>query len=233
MKEMKRSPQSKTATKSKPEKQFQSLKKMTGRELKGNLIQLWLDNCTTGYFVTLSFNRKFFFERGFGEIDKFFRRILQRVHGQRWQKRIRRDQDFVVYGFCEYEGENVHFHLGVWGEKQELNFLRKYCNEEWRKLQPQGDCSTEKIKDVFLAADYSYKSNSDRDSQASLYVFVFPDRKVLDAAQNKPKPDKRKNRATIWKNKINKWLKLRGKVSLTKKNRGKIARYGEELNKYE
>jgi hypothetical protein len=152
---------------------------------------------------------------------------LQGVHGRRWQKRILRLCNFEVYGFCEYDGTNVHFHLGVWGEKEELQYLRNHGAEEWRKLQPQGDCLAEKLNDVVAAAKYSSKTVRDRDSQAGLYTYLFPDKQRMDQAKNKQKPNKTKNRAQIWKNKTDKWLKLQGKVSLTKKKRGKKARYGD------
>ena len=161
-------------------------------------------------------------------MDKFFKAILQKVHGQRWHKRIHRKQDFVVYGFCEHKGENAHFHFGVWGEEEELSYLREHCNEVWKEHQPQGDCSTEKINEVFAAADYSFKTVENRDFQASLYTFSFPSQQCPDKAKNSRKPDKTKNRAKIWGNKVEKWLKLRGKISNTKKNRGKMSRYGED-----
>ena len=204
---------------------FRPLKNLTGDELKIPLIDLWSKNRTKGFFGTLSFNRSFYFERGFGCVDDFFKGILQKVHGQRWHKRIHRKQNFVVYGFCEHKGENVHFHFGVWGEEEELNYLREHGNEVWKKLQPQGDCSTEKIKDVFAAADYSFKTVENGDSQASLYTFSFPSEQYTDKAENRRKPNKTKNRATIWANKVQKWLKMRGKISNTKKNRGKMSRY--------
>jgi hypothetical protein len=206
---------------------FGVLKNLTGNELRKYLVNLWFENSTMGLFGTLSFNRSFYFERGFGCVDDFFKGILQKVHGQRWHKRIRRKQDFVVYGFCEHKGENVHFHFGVWGEEEELSYLREHGNEVWKQLQPQGDCSTEKIKDVFAAADYSFKTAENRDSQAALYTFTFPSQQYTDRAKNRRKPDKTENRAKIWGNKVEKQLNLRGKISNTKKNRGKMSRYGE------
>ena len=203
-----------------------TLKNSTGNELNVSLTDLWSKNRTTGFFGTLSFNRSFYFERGFGCVDEFFKRILQKVHGQRWHKRIHRKQTFVVYGFCEHKGENVHFHFGVWGEEEELSYLRAHCNDVWKEQQPQGDCSTEQINDVFAAADYSLKTVENRDSQASLYTFVFPSQQCPDRAKNRRKPDKTENRAKIWGNKVEKWLKMRGKISNTKKNRGKMSRYG-------
>lgn len=205
---------------------FGVLKNLTGNELRISLIDLWSRNYTTGFFGTLSFNRSFNFERGFGCVDDFFKGILQKVHGQRWHKRIHRKLPFIVYGFIEHQGENVHLHFGVWGEEEELNYLREHCNEEWKELQPQGDCSTEKINDVFAAADYSFKTVENRDFQASLYTFSFPSEQGLDKAKNISKPDKTKNRSKIWGNKVEKWLKMRGKISNTKKNRGKMSRYG-------
>lgn len=199
---------------------------LTGNELKRYLVGLWRRNRTTGFFVTLSYNRSFYFERGFGCVDDFFKAILQKVHGQRWHKRIRRSQTFFVYGFCEHQGENVHFHIGVWGEEEELNYLREHCNEVWNEHQPQGDCSTEKIKEVFAATDYSFKTVENLDSQASLYAFCFPSQQCPDRAKNMRKPDKTENRAKIWGNQVEKWLKLRGKISNTKKNRVKTSRYG-------
>jgi hypothetical protein len=203
-----------------------TLRNLTGNNLKIHLINLWSENRTAGFFATLSYNRSFYFERGFGCVDNFFKPILQKVHGQRWQKRIHRKQAFIVYGFIEYKGGNVHFHVGVWGEEEELNYLREHCDEVWKKLQPQGDCSTEKIKEVFEAASYSFKTVENRDSQASLYAFIFPLQQCLDRAKNKRKPEKAKNRAIIWENKKQKSSKLRGKISNTKKNRGKVSRYG-------
>ena len=202
-----------------------TIKNLTGNLLKIYLIDLWSKNRTTGFFGTLSFNRSFHFERGFGCVDNFFKGILQQVHGRRWHKRIHRKQAFIVYGFIEYRGENVHLHFGVWGEEEELSYLREHCNEVWKKHQPQGDCTTEKIKDVFAAADYSFKTAENRDSQASLYTFIFPSRQCLDEAKNGRKPDITKNRARIWDNKVEKRLTLRGKISNTKKNRGKVSRY--------
>lgn len=207
-------------------KDWTTLRQLTGSQLKSALKELWLKNYGTGYFLTLSFNRRLFFERGFGVVDKFFERILQGVHGQRWHKRILRLQNCEVYGFCEYDQSNVHFHLGVWGEKEELAYLRHHGAEVWANLQPQGDLSTERIKSVIATAEYSHKSVRDRDSQENLYTYLFPDNRRVDEAKNKQQPNKPRSRTRIWKNKQEKLLRLRGKVSLTKKNRGKIARYG-------
>ena len=211
---------------SKWDRHLGTLKNLTGNNLKIHLVTLWSENRTTGFFGTLSFNRSFYFERCFGCVDNFFKAILQKVHGQRWHKRIHRKQAFIVYGFIEYNGENVHLHFGVWGEEEELNYLKEHGNEVWKKLQPQGDCSTEKINEVFAAADYSFKTVENRNSQASLYAFVFPSQQCPDKARNVSKPDKTKNRSKIWGNKVEKWLKMRGKISNTKKNRGKMSRYG-------
>jgi hypothetical protein len=68
----------------------------------------------------------------------------------------------------------------------------------------------EKINDVIAAANYSSKTVRDRDSQASLYTYLFPDKQRIDQAKNKQKPNKERNRAQIWKNKTDKWLKLQG-----------------------
>ena len=211
---------------SKWDRHVSAIKRLTGCELRIYLVNLWSENRTTGFFGTLSFNRSFHFERGFGCLDAFFKRILQKVHGQRWHKRIHRKQAFIVYGFIEYKGENVHLHFGVWGEEEELNYLLEHGNEVWNELQPQGDCSTEKINEVFAAAEYSFKTVENRDSQACLYTFMFPIQQGLDRAKNIRKPDKTKNRSKIWGNKVEKWLKMRGKISNTKKHRGQTSRYG-------
>ena len=213
---------------SKFNRHLDALKNLTGNELKIYMTDLWSKNRTTGFFGTLSFNRSFYFERGFGCVDEFFKRILQKVHGQRWHKRIHRKENFVVYGFCEHKGENVHFHFGVWAEEEELSYLKEHGNEVWKELQPQGDCSTEEIKEVSTAADYSFKTVENRDSEANLYAFIFPDKQYIDGAKNKRKPDKSRNRAKIWENKIQKPHKLTGKISNTKKSRGKMSRYGED-----
>jgi len=208
------------------DRRVNTIKQLTGSALRIYLVNLWSKNRTTGFFGTLSFNRGFYFERAFGCLDDFFKGILQKVHGQRWHKRIHRKQAFIVYGFIEYRGENVHLHFGVWGEEEELSYLREHCNEVWKKHQPQGDCSTDRINDVFAAADYSFKTVENRDSQASLYTFIFPSRQYTDEAKNRRNPDITKNRARIRGNKVEKRLKLRGKISNTKKNRGKASRYG-------
>jgi hypothetical protein len=208
------------------DKHVNTLENLSGDNLKIYLVNLWMVHYTAGFFGTLSFNRSFYFERGFGCVDDFVKGILQKVHGQRWHKRIRRSHNFVVYGFIEYNGENIHLHFGVWGEEEELNYLREHCNEVWKEHQPQGDCSTEKIKEVFAAADYSFKTVENRDSQASLYAFCFPSQQCPDRAKNMRKPDKTENRAKILGNRVEKWLKLRGKISNTKKNRGKTSRHG-------
>jgi hypothetical protein len=205
-----------------------TLSHLTGKKLKSEIIALWLKNNTTGYFLTLSFNRRFFFERGIGVLDNFFKRILQGAHGCRWHRRTNRLLNFEVYGFCEYDQTNVHFHLGVWGEKEELAYLKEHGREEWARLQPQGDFLAEKINSVTASADYSHKSVRDRDSQASLYVFLFPDKRRMDEARNRQQPDKNKSRAQIYRNKMDKCLKMRGKVSLTKKKRGMMARLTSE-----
>jgi hypothetical protein len=213
---------------SKWDRRVNTIKQLTGSALRIYLVNLWSKNRTTGFFGTLSFNRGFYFERGLGCVDDFFKGILQKVHGQRWHKRIHRKDDFVAYGFIEYRGENVHLHFGVWGEEEELSYLREHGNEVWKEHQPQGDCSTDRIKDVFAAADYSFKTVENRDSQASLYTFIFPSGQYTDEAKNQRKPAKTKNRAKIWGNKVEKWLKLRGKISNTKKNRGKMSRDDED-----
>jgi hypothetical protein len=205
-----------------------ALRKLTGKKLRSEIIALWSKNGGNGYFLTLSFNRRFFFEGGIGVLDSYFKRILQGAHGRRWHKRTNRLLNFEVYGFCEYDQTNVHSHIGVWGEKEELAYLRNHGAEEWARLQPQGDFLAEKINSVTVSADYSHKSIRDRDSQASLYVFLFPDKRRMDEARNRQQPNINKNRAQIWKNKQEKWLKLRGKVSLTKKKRGMMARLTSE-----
>jgi hypothetical protein len=203
-----------------------TLKHLTGKQLRRKLVEIWLRNHTPGFFVTLSFNRRFFFERGFGIMDQFFKTVLQGAHGQRWQKRINRQQKFEVWGFCEHDESNVHFHLGVWGEADELKYLKYHGAFAWFKLQPQGDFLAQTINDIIEAALYSYKEVKSRDSQEGLYCFLFPDEQKVDQAKNKQKSNKERSRAQIWKNKTDKWLKLQGKVSPTKKNRGKMARYG-------
>jgi hypothetical protein len=203
---------------------WNSLRMLNRERLKTEIMGLWLRNSSTGIFLTLSFNRRFFFERGIGVLDNFFKRILQGVHGSRWHKRTNRLLNFEVYGFCEYDQTNVHFHLGVWGEKEELAYLKSHGSGEWFELQPQGDFLAERIEDDFAAANYSHKSIRDHDSQASLYVFLFPDKRRMDEAKNRQQPNINKNRAQIRQNKMDKCLQLRGKVSLTKKKRGMMAR---------
>jgi hypothetical protein len=207
------------------------LRMLTGKKLKSEITELWFRNHTTGYFLTLSFNRRFLFEHGIGVLDEYFKRILQGAHGRRWQERIRRVQNFEVYGFCEYHRTNVHFHLGVWGEKDELAYLKSHGAEEWFELQPQGDFLAETINSVTASADYSHKDIRDRDSQASLYVYLFPDKRHMDEAKNRQQPNINKNRAQIRRNRLDKCRKLRGKVGLTKKKRGMMARLVNDNDK--
>jgi hypothetical protein len=199
---------------------------LSGPELREHLRRLFLEN-NVKEFVTLSYNGSFNFEGAFSSMDKFFNCILQGVHGGHWKRRIKRDQKFIVIGIFEYDGENVHLHAGVAGEPAELKFLRVHGDDVWKEKHPHGDCLSTNIHAVLNVAYYSTKTVCNKDDQEQLYTYVFPEPPEVDHAVQKRSMTTEQRRAQIFKNKQERSISLHGKISDTKKNRAKAARYAK------
>jgi hypothetical protein len=210
------------------------LRKTGEQQMKLDLKTSELKRATVGFiaedgklFITISYNRSFNFENAFGPIDKFFNMILQGVHGGHWKRRVKRRQQLKVEGMFEDDGENVHLHATVYGEAAELRFIRRHCDTVWKKLHQHGDCLTTRTRDPQKVAFYSTKDYSNEDSQAKLYVYVFPKPPEVDNAGQKRRSTPEQRRSQIWANKQERSIGLHGKVSDTKKNRAKAARYAK------